>query len=151
MMIFRASDGRAVSRRILTLPRVTAVAAVVLLVSATISLAADKPAASKQTTHKSTAQQVLVVPDANHQLFVFASGMLEDGGFGWHVKGSVHGYPPNVVVSQSPKPGTHVLETGAPAITRTLSRGKAPETGQPQDRSSYGASLIRPAGHAKSG
>jgi hypothetical protein len=150
MLMFRASDGRAVSRRILTLPRVTAVAAVVLLVSATISLAADKPAASKQAEHKSSAQQVLVVPDVSHQLFVFASGMLEDGGFGWHVRGSVHGYPANVVVSQSPKAGTKVLDTGAPAITLTLARGKAPQTGQPEDRSSYGASLIRPAGHAKS-
>jgi len=104
MPMFRASDGRAVSRRIITLPRVTAVAAVVLLVSATISLAADKPSGSKPASHKSSAQQVLVVPDVQGQLFVFASGMLEDGGFGWHVRGSVHGFPANRVVSQSPKP-----------------------------------------------
>ena len=149
--MFRASDGRAVSRRLLTLPRLTAIAAAVLLVSATISLAADKPTASKLATHKSSARHVLVVPDVSHQLFVFASGMLEDGGFGWHVRGSVHGYPANVVVSQSPKPGTHVLDTGAPAITLTLARGKAPQLGQPEDKSSYGASLIRPARHAKSG
>ena len=146
-----ASDGRAVSGRFLTLPRVTAVAAGVLLVSATISLAADKPTASKPAAHKSSAPQVLVVPDVTHQMFVFASGMLEDGGFGWHVRGSVHGYPANVVVSQSPKPGARVVDTGAPAITLTLARGKAAQVGQPQDRSSYGASLIRPAGHAKSG
>ena len=44
MSAFLSSDARAVSRRILTLPRVAAVAAVVLLVSATIALAADKPA-----------------------------------------------------------------------------------------------------------
>jgi beta-lactam-binding protein with PASTA domain len=148
--MFRASDGRAVSRRVLTLPRVTAVAAVVLLVSATISLAADKPAGSKLATHKSAAPHVLVVPDVTHQMFVFASGMLEDGGFGWHVRGSVHGYPANVVVSQSPKAGTHVIDTGAPAITLTLARGKAAQLGQAEDRSSYGASLIRPARHAKS-
>src|SRR5262249_38048262 len=150
MPMFRASDGRAVSRRIITLPRVTAVAAVVLLVSATISLAADKATGSKPGSHKSSAQQVLVVPDVQGQLFVFASGMLEDGGFGWHVRGSVHGYPANLVVSQSPKPGTHVIDTGAPAITLTLQRGKAPQAGQPQDRSSYGASLIKPARHSKS-
>ena len=148
--MFRASDGRAVSRRIITLPRVTAVAAVALLVSATISLAADKPSGSKPASHKSSAQQALVVPDVQGQLFVFASGMLEDGGFGWHVRGSVHGYPANLVVSQSPKPGTHVIDTGAPAITLTLQRGKAPQAGQPQDRSSYGASLIKPARHSKS-
>ena len=149
--MFRPSDARAVPGRLLTLPRVTAVAAVVLLVSATISLAADKPVSSKPASQKSSAQQVLVVPDVQHQLFVFASGMLEDGGFGWHVTGSVHGYPANMVVSQSPKPGTRVIDTGAPAITLTLARGKAPQLGQPEDRSSYRASLIRePAGHAKS-
>jgi PASTA domain len=151
MPMFRASDGRAVSRRLLTIPRLTALAAAGLLVSATISLAADKPTASKPAAHKSSARHVLVVPDVSHQLFVFASGMLEDGGFGWHVRGSVHGYPANVVVSQSPKPGTHVIDTGAPAITLTLARGKAPQAGQPEDRSSYGASLIRPTRHAKSG
>src|ERR1700757_2320739 len=103
MRVDERSDARAVSRRILTLPRLTAVAAIVLLVSATISLAADKPAAMKKP--------------ANH--------------------------------SQSPKPGTHVLDTGAPTITLHLARGKSPELGQPQDRSPYGASLIRrPAKHA---
>ena len=45
------SDAPVVTRRILTLPRVTAVAAAVLLVSATISLAADKPVAQKPAAH----------------------------------------------------------------------------------------------------
>ena len=50
------------TRRILTLPRVTAVAAAVLLLSATISLAADKPAAMKKpANHSHSAQQVMVV------------------------------------------------------------------------------------------
>jgi beta-lactam-binding protein with PASTA domain len=123
----------------------------VLLVSATISLAADKPASAKQAAHRSSAPHVLVVPDVRHQLFVFASGMLEDGGFGWKVRGAVRGYPSNVVVSQSPKPGTRVIDTGAPTITVSLVRGRGPELGQPQDRSSYGASLIRPVRRTKSG
>jgi hypothetical protein len=146
----RPSDGRPVSGRLLTLPRLTAVGAALLLVSATISLAADKPARAKPAAHNGAQRHALVVPDVRHQLFVFASGILEDGGFGWKVKGSVHGYPANVVVSQSPKPGTRVIDTGAPAITVTLARGKGPQLGQPQDRSSYGASLIRPMRHAKS-
>jgi len=146
----KPSDARAVPRRILTLPRLTAVAAVVLLVSATISLAADKPAAKKPAA-RSAKRQVLVVPDVRGQVFVFASGNLEDAGFGWKVRGSVHGYPANQVSSQQPKPGTHVIDTGAPTITLWLSRGNAPETGQPQDRSPYGASLIRRAArHAHS-
>jgi hypothetical protein len=152
MRAFQTSDARAVSGRILTLPRVTAVAAAVLLVSATISLAADKPAAmNKPESHAKAARQVLVVPDVRHQLFVFASGTLEDGGFGWKVRGSVQGYPANMVVSQHPKPGTHVINTGAPTITLQLERGRGAEVGQPQDRSPYGASLIRRARHAKSG
>jgi beta-lactam-binding protein with PASTA domain len=148
--MYRASDAGAVTGRILTLPRVTAVAAAVLLVSATISLAADKPVAKKPAA-RVHATQTLVVPDVRHQVFVFASGMLEDAGFGWKVRGSVHGYPANLVVSQSPKPGTRVIDTGAPTITLQLARGHAPQLGQPEDRSSYGASLIRRARHSKSG
>src|ERR1700756_2208838 len=120
MGAFRASDGTLVPVRILTLPRLAVVAIAVLLLSATISLAADKPAATKQASHTAKSQQILVVPNLQGQLFVFASGMLEDGGFGWKVRGSVGGYPANVVVSQSPKPGTHVIDTGAPAITLRL-------------------------------
>lgn len=152
MGVVERSDARAVSRRILTLPRLTAVAAVVLLVSATISLAADKPAAMKKPAgHPQTAQKVMVVPDVRHQMFVFASGDLEDAGFGWKVRGSVHGYPADMVSSQSPKAGAHVLDTGEPTITLHLVRGKSPELGQPQDRSPYGASLIRrPAKHTGS-
>jgi len=147
--MFERSDAGAVSRRILTLPRLTAVAAAGLLVSATISLAADKPAQpTKPPTHASSPQHVMIVPDVRSQLFVFASGTLEDGGFGWKVRGAVEGYPANVVVSQSPKPGTHVLDTGSPTITLHLVRGKGAELGKPQNRSPYGASLIRrPAKH----
>src|SRR6266576_2770904 len=101
------SDARVVTRRILTLPRVTAIAAAVLLVSATISLAADKPVSHKPAAHTAK-RQVLIVPDVRSQVFVFASGALEDGGFGWKVRGSVHGYPANVVSAQQPKPGTRV-------------------------------------------
>ena len=152
MRIFEASDSRAVFRRILTVPRVIAVAASVLLVSATISLAADKPAAMKKpASHAKAAKQVLVVPDVRKQLFVFASGTLEDGGFGWKVRGSVQGFPANMVVSQNPKPGTHVINTGAPTITLHLEHGKITESGEPQNRSPYGASLIRRARHANSG
>jgi beta-lactam-binding protein with PASTA domain len=97
----------------------------------------------------SVTRQVMVVPDVRSQMFVFASGMLEDSGFGWKVRGA-GGYPANVVVSQSPKPGTHVIDTGAPTITLTLAQHGA-QLGQPQNRSPYGASLIRPVKHAKSG
>ena len=146
--MFERSDARGVSRRILTLPRLTAVAAAGLLVSATISLAADTPAPTKPSAHASRSLQVMRVPDVRGQLFVFASGALEDGGFGWKVRGAVGGFPSNVVASQSPRPGAHVLDTGAPTITLHLIRGKGAELGEPQNRSPYGASLIRrPAKH----
>jgi PASTA domain-containing protein len=145
------SDSRGVSGRILTLPRALALAAAVLLVSATISLAADKPTVRVPAAHTSAQRQVMVVPDVRSQLFVFASGILEDGGFGWKVRGSVGGFPANVVVSQSPKPGTHVIDTGAPTITLVLARGRGVELGEPQNRSPYGASVIRAARHSKSG
>lgn len=143
MGMFDTSDSKGVSRRILTLPRLTAVAAAGLLVSATISLAADKPTTAKPPAQAAKKRQVLVVPDVQHQMFVFASGTLEDGGFGWKVRGSVGGYPANVVVNQKPKPGTHVLDTGDPTITLWLRRGKSAQLGEPQNRSPYGASLIK--------
>ena len=146
----RPSDFSGVSGRILTLPRALAVAAAVLLVSATISLAADKPTARVPAAHTVAQRQVMVVPDVRSQLFVFASGILEDGGFGWKVRGSVGGFPANVVASQSPKPGTHVIDTGAPTITLVLARGRGVELGEPQNRSPYGASVIRAARHSKS-
>ena len=145
--MFERSDARVVSRRILTLPHLTAVAAAGLLVSATISLAADKPTLAKKPAHAAKPQQVMVVPDVRGQLFVFASGALEDGGFGWKVRGGVEGYPSNLVVAQAPQPGTHVLNTGNPTITLHLAR-KGAQLGEPQNRSPYGASLIkRPATH----
>jgi len=149
--VLEASDSGPMSRRLLTLPRLTAIAAAGLLVSATISLAADKPATVKPAANVTPPRKVMLVPDVRHQMFVFASGMLEDGGFGWKVRGAVAGYPANVVVGQSPKPGTHVIDTGAPTITLRLARGSGAQLGQPQNRSPYGASLIqRPGKHTHS-
>jgi PASTA domain len=141
MRMTGGSDAKAVSGRVFTLPRLTAVGAAVLLVSATISLAADKPTMAKPAKHR-VSQKVLRVPDVRGQMFVFASGTLEDGGFGWKVSGGAGGFSSNVVVSQSPKPGTHVIDTGAPAITLHLVRRGA-QLGEAQNRSPYGASVIR--------
>jgi len=143
------TDSPLVSARILTLPRLAALAITGLLLSATISLAADKPATTKPTSHTTKSQQTLVVPNVQGQLFVFGSGMLEDGGFGWSVRGSVGGYPANVIVSQSPQAGTRVIDTGAPTITLRLIPGRGAQLGQPQNRSPYGASVIRRLRHAK--
>ena len=146
----RRSDGRSVPAALASLPRLIAVVAAGLLVSATISLAAGTPATPRVMKSAPARQHVLVVPDVRRQVFVFAKGMLEDNGFGWHVKGSVHGFAANVVVSQSPRPGARVLDTGTPKIALQLARGKARELGTPEDVSPYGASLI-PVGDAHQG
>jgi hypothetical protein len=144
VIVFQRSDARAVSSRLITLPHVLILATAVLLLSATISLAADTPSTlpTQPKTNSKTQQQVMVVPSVTGQLFVFASGSLEDAGFGWKVRGAVGGYQSNMVVSQSPKAGTHVVDTGEPTITLQLER-KGAQLGTPQNRSPYGASLIK--------
>jgi hypothetical protein len=74
--------------------------------------------------------------------------MLEDEGYAWRVVGKVHGYSANVVVSQSPVPGTRVVDTGSPLIKLQLSRSsRYPQAGAPEDTSPYGATAIHVAGH----
>ncbi len=87
----------------------------------------------------------IVVPDVRNQAFVFAKGALEEDGFGWLVSGSVRGYSSNVVVSQSPAPGTRVVDAGAPRITLVLKRGTYPQSGEPQDASPYSSTAPQPA------
>jgi hypothetical protein len=141
------ADERAVGARTAAMiPRVIVIAAAVLFVTATITYAAGTALRARPSTSKQPAKsaRLLVVPDVRRQVFVFAKGMLEDEGFGWQVEGSVHGYPSNVVVSQSPAARTRVIDTGAPKITVELSRNtKYSEAGEPEDRSPYGASVIR--------
>jgi hypothetical protein len=88
----------------------------------------------------------LVVPDVQGQAFVFAKGALEDAGFAWRITGSVRGYSSNTVASQSPAPGTRVIDTGAPLITLSLKRnGSYPQSGEAEDASPYAATALQPA------
>lgn len=138
------SDGRGMAAASAPLPRLVALSAAALFVTATISLAADTTAHSRPVTAKPVKHKVLVVPDVRRQVFVFAKGTLEDSGFGWQVKGGVHGFAANLVASQSPRPGVRVIDTGTPKITVQLVHPSgAKEAGTPEDRSPYGASLIR--------
>ena len=120
-------------------PRVLVVVGVWILGSGTLTYAAErhlyahvaaKPAAPAP-------KPILIVPDVRSQAFVFAKGILEDGGFAWRVTGSVHGYATNEVASQEPAPGTGLQDTGAPTITLRLARGSYADTGSPEDRSPY--------------
>ena len=62
------------------------------------------------------------MPQVTGQAYVFAKGILQDGGFAWRVSGSVKGYAGNTVATQEPVAGSVVQDTGAPTITLTLSR-----------------------------
>jgi beta-lactam-binding protein with PASTA domain len=86
----------------------------------------------------------VVVPDVRKEAFVFAKSQLQDAGFAWKVVGGNQGYAANVVVTQSPAPGTKLVDTGAPLITITLSRNKQyKDVGEPENRSPYSATKNR--------
>ncbi|HET7648164.1 MAG TPA: PASTA domain-containing protein [Gaiellaceae bacterium] len=135
------------------LARAARIAAFVLLgiaATAGVTLAAGQGVPSTPPTPTVSAPSgPLVVPDVRRLAFVFAKGQLEESGFGWRVRGKVHGYPANTVVTQDPAPGTRVQDVGAPLVTLTLERTKGyPETGEPEDRSPFGGGKPKLAGGA---
>jgi hypothetical protein len=87
-------------------------------------------------------QRVLVVPDLRRQAFVFSKGALTDAGFSFRVQGSVLGFASNTVVSQSPAPGTRVLDTGAPLVILHLARSGS-QLGLPEDVSSVTPTAVK--------
>jgi hypothetical protein len=119
-----------------------------LFATATLTYAAGEKMATPAkapAVSVATPRPTLVVPDIRGQAFVFAKGILEDGGFAWRVKGSVQGYSTNVVSSQQPAAGTRVEDTGAPTLTLTMRRGTYAQEGAPQDTSPYaGTSIVLP-------
>jgi beta-lactam-binding protein with PASTA domain len=126
------------------------VAVLVALMMAAITYAAGQRLAvapSPTGTRAQTTVLTVVVPDVRRESFVFAKGRLQDAGFAWRVVGRVLGYPANTVVSQSPAPGTKLVDTGAPLITLTLELNKqyAPQ-GEPQDTSPYEPTANKLAG-----
>ena len=128
-------------------PRVLVVTAVWIIASGTITFAADKTLVPRTPAKAPVAapRPILIVPDVRSQAFVFAKGILEDGGFGWHVTGSVHGYATNRVVSQTPAPGTRVVDTGSPTIQLRLAPGTYGQDGTPEDASPYpGTTIVLP-------
>ena len=109
------------------LPRFVALPLIASLGTATITFAADQQLSAPTTPAQPSAASVpsvLVVPDVRRQAFVFAKGTLEDAGFAWKVAGPVDGYAANLVATQSPQPGTRVVDTGSPTITLALSANR---------------------------
>lgn len=115
-----------------------------LVAGGTLTLAADRVAPQRPTlVPVSAGPKTLVVPQVTGQAYVFAKGILQDGGFAWRVSGAVKGYAGNTVVTQEPVAGSVVQDTGAPTITLTLSRnGNYPEKGDPDNRSPYAGTTV---------
>jgi PASTA domain len=115
-----------------------------LFATATLTYAAGQKLTTPVTAPGAVAtpRPTLVVPDIRGQAFVFAKGILSDGGFGWRVNGSVHGYATNIVASQQPAPGTRVEDTGAPTLTLTMKRGTYAQDGTPENTSPYARTSI---------
>jgi beta-lactam-binding protein with PASTA domain len=132
------------------LPRFVALPLVALLGTATLTFAANSQLTSPSTPAEPAAvalPTVLVVPDVRRQAFVFAKGTLEDAGFSWKVNGSVEGFAANIVASQSPQPGTRVVDTGSPTIQVTLSpNGQYKQEGSPENAAPYPGSAVKVAG-----
>ena len=123
------------------IPRLLALTVIWLLGAATFTLAADKKA-TPPTTGADPAQAakptVLTVPDVRNKAYVFAKGILQDAGLAWRVRGGVQGYSANVVVWQSPSPGSRVIDNGAPIVSVRLSKNAAyGERGLPENEAPY--------------
>jgi hypothetical protein len=126
------------------LPRLIVVALLFLLGTATFTYAAERKITSAPAPAAKPAKPpVLVVPDVRRQAYVFAKGILEEAGFAWRVDGPVRGYAANTVVEQSPLPGTHVIDTGAPLVVVRLASSGRYAQGRPEDRSPYAGTALR--------
>jgi len=129
-------------------PRLLALTVVWLLATAALTYAAAQKIGTAPTTPTTAATtttappQVIVVPDVRHQAYVFAKGTLGDNGFGWRVQGAVKGYASNLVVSQTPAPGTRVLDTGAPLVVLHLEKAGT-QSGVPEDVSSEAPTAVK--------
>lgn len=135
------------------LPRVGVIVCAICLVTGTLAFAANSTLstpAAPAAAPVAAKLEPLVVPDVRKQAYVFAKGSLEQDGFAWRVEGSVPGFAANVVVAQSPAPGTRVIADGAPIIVLRLSRnGSYEQEGVPENVSPYAGKPARLVGSAQ--
>jgi hypothetical protein len=135
------------ARLVAIVPRMAVIGLVWLFATGTLTYAAGSQLSTpkKVPAPVATPRPTLIVPDIRGQAFVFAKGILEDGGFGWRVTGSVQGYATNVVATQQPAPGTRVEDTGAPTLRLTMQHGTYRQDGTPENSSPYaGTSIVLP-------
>jgi hypothetical protein len=139
--------------RLLALTVVWLFATAALTFAAAHKMGAGPAVVPTTTTAAATVPaRVLVVPDLRRQAFVFSKGILSDAGFSFRIEGLVKGFPSNTVISQTPAPGTRVLDTGAPLVILHLARTGA-QSGLPEDVSTVTPTAVKlappPAGVAK--
>jgi hypothetical protein len=128
------------SRLAALLPRLVALTVIWLLATSTITFAAGSRTLAQQPEEPAAekADAVLTVPDVRRQAYVFAKGILEDGGFAWRVEGPVQGYAANLVADQVPAPGVRVADNGTPTVVLRLERNaEYEERGLPQNAAPY--------------
>jgi beta-lactam-binding protein with PASTA domain len=128
-------------------PRLLALTVVWLFATAALTFAAAHklgaaPAVVPVVKTATVAPRVLVVPDLRRQAFVFSKGTLSDAGFSFRIQGPVQGFASNTVVSQSPAPGTRVIDTGAPLVVLHLARTGS-QLGLPEDVSSETPTAVK--------
>jgi hypothetical protein len=147
-----SADSRSMlARTAAVVPRYALLVVVCFLTTGAIAVAADQTSSPTPTAVPAapSGPTALTVPDLRGKAYVFAKGMLEDAGFAWRVGGNVAGYAANFVASQSPAPGTRVVDTGAPMVTLTLARsGGYRERGAPENASWYAGTEIELPGAA---
>ena len=129
-------------------PRLLLVLLAFALGTATLTFAAAKQMASQTAPPAATTPAqpvVLVVPDVDKQAYVFAKGILQDAGFAWRLGPGARGFAPYTVISQSPAPGTRVVDTGAPLVTLRLAAtaGYKESKHAPDEGSPYAGTAIR--------
>jgi beta-lactam-binding protein with PASTA domain len=128
----------------ITLGRVVAfiVLCALVFVAVTIAIIRDGSSESKRKV-KISPPPTKVVPGVIGQPYVFAESTLQQAGFGWKVVGSVAGWAGVTVSSQTPAPGTKVVDTGAPLVTLRLVKPKGYVTqGTPENSSPYAGTKI---------
>lgn len=138
----------------ITLGRVVAFVVLCALASVAVTIAITRDGSS-ESKHKVkiSPPPTKVVPGVIGQPYVFAESTLQQEGFGWTVAGSVAGWAGVTVSSQTPAPGTKVVDTGAPLVTLRLAKPKGYVTqGTPENSSPYvGTKILLPAGSTGTG
>ena len=144
----RALRPRAIARRLVVVVPFGLLAAGVTFALGGSPVSAPSP--TRATAAARPAVPIVVVPDLRQQAYVFARGILLDGGFAWTVDGAIQGYASNLVVRQSPAPGTRLVDTGAPTIRlQRAPNPQAPESGDTIPGSPYsGTEVLTPAAAA---